>query len=100
MTITSDQLQKLNALESIPLADWNLMIDAVRQLLDNPGSGGGGGTSGPQRTFNLIVGSETWTIAGHRDGAGYRYLLIRWSDVSDITTSNMDAMIPLDVINP
>ena len=82
--ITADQFATLpDSGQQIPLEDWNLMVRAIKQLLDV----GGGGTPTPENVIKMVVGTETWTIAGFKDGSDRRFVLLQVGDVDDITTA-------------
>lgn len=94
MTIASGDLTLANEDDSVSVDDYNLIINTLKQLLDN-GGGGGSGSSDPQDTVKLTVGSETWTLAGYKHSDNSRWMLLKYSDVSDITPNTMDAYIVL-----
>ena len=84
--ITSADLATLpSSGQQIPLEDWNLMVRAIKQLLDAGGGEDGGG--GPSAVIQLEVGSEIWTIAGFKDGSDRRFMLLQVGDVEDVTTA-------------
>ena len=98
MTIESDDLEELPSSGSqITIDEWNIMVRAIKQLLDDVGSGDAGQPSG---RVNLTVGTETWTIAGFTDSSNNRWLLVRFTEVDDITIDNADARIPWQLRNP